>query len=94
MNKNKASELLKSARLNMSVKSFSKQASDIFFNLGYLNLAVDQAEAYMASGECYIDDLLSIFNAHRQHLLQNEAYKGASGYDRAVYATLQLPDRL
>ena len=91
MNENEASELLlKSARLDMSVKSFKKQASDIVTGLGCLALAVDQAGAYIASGECYIDDFLSTFNAHRQHLLQNEAYKGASEYDRAVYATWDL----
>ena len=91
MNENEASELLlKSARLDVSVKSFKKQASDIVTDLGCLALAVDQAGAYIASGECYIDDFLSTFNAHRQHLLQNEAYKGASGYDQAVYATWDL----
>ena len=91
MNENEASELLlKSARLDVSVKSFKKQASDIVTTLGCLALAVDQAGAYIASGECSIDDFLSTFNAHRQYLLQNEAYKGASEYNRAVYATWDL----
>lgn len=91
MNENEVLELLlKSARLNVSVKSFKKQALDIVTNLGCLALTVDQAGAYIASGECYINDFLNTFNIYRQHLLQNEAYKGASGYDRAVYATWDL----
>jgi len=91
MNEDEASELLlKSAHLDMSPKSYKKQASDIVTELGYLALAIDQAGAYIASGECRINDFLDTFNAHRQHLLQNEAYKGASGNERAVYATWDL----
>ena len=91
MNKDEASELLlKSAHLDMPLKSHKKQASDIVAELGYLALAIDQAGAYIANGECRIDDFLETFNVHRQHLLQNEAYKGASGNDRAVYATWDL----
>jgi len=91
MNEDEASELLlKSAHLDMSRKSYKKQASDIVIELGCLALAIDQAGAYIASGECRIDDFLDTFDAHRQHLLQNEAYKGASGNERAVYATWDL----
>jgi len=91
MNEDEASELLlKSAHLDMSPKSYEEQASDIVTELGYLALAIDQAGAYIANGECRIDDFLDTFNIHRQHLLQNEAYKGASGNERAVYATWDL----
>lgn len=58
--------------------------------LGYLALAIDQAGAYVASGECRLDKFLDTFNVHRQHPLQNEVYRGASGNDRAVYATWDL----
>ncbi|KAL9611396.1 MAG: hypothetical protein Q9167_003937 [Letrouitia subvulpina] len=82
--------LLKSARLNVSSTDYRAQALAIVAELGYLALAIDQAGAYIASGGCFLDDFLDIFNAHRQHLLENEAYKGASGSDRAVYATWDL----
>ena len=82
--------LLKSARLYISPNDHQKQALAIVAELGYLALAIDQAGAYIASGECCLDDFLDVFNAHRQQLLQNEAYKGASGSDRAVYATWDL----
>ncbi|KAL8636885.1 MAG: hypothetical protein Q9228_005779 [Teloschistes exilis] len=91
MNHDEAQELLlKSARLNVSFTDYRAQALAIVAELGYLALAIDQAGAYIASGECYLDDFLNVFNAHRQHLLANEAYKGASGSDRAVYATWDL----
>ncbi|KAI4098876.1 MAG: hypothetical protein L6R37_006269, partial [Teloschistes peruensis] len=91
MNYDEAPELLlKSARLNVSSTDYRTQALAIVAELGYLALAIDQAGAYIASGECYLDNFLDVFNAHRQHLLANEAYKGASGSDRAVYATWDL----
>ncbi|KAI4260721.1 MAG: hypothetical protein LQ352_000113 [Teloschistes flavicans] len=91
MNHDEAPELLlKSARLNVSSTDYLAQALAIVAELGYLALAIDQAGVYIASGECYLDDFLDVFNAHRQHLLANEAYKGASGSDRAVYATWDL----
>ncbi|KAL8815792.1 MAG: hypothetical protein Q9223_005111 [Gallowayella weberi] len=74
----------------MLSKDYQVQAFAIVAELGYLALAIDQAGAYIASGECYLDDYLDVFSAHRQHLLKNEAYRGASGSDRAVYATWDL----
>ncbi len=66
MNEDEASEhLLKSAHLDMSSISYKKQASDIVTELGYLALAIDQAGAYIASGECRVDDFLETFNTHR-----------------------------
>ena len=82
--------LLTSARLNLLSEQFREQASTIVEELGYLALAIDQAGAYIANGECYLDDFLEVFNAHRQRLLQNEAYRGGSESDRAVYATWDL----
>lgn len=91
MNYDEAPELLlKSARLDVSSTDYRAQALAIVAELGHLALAIDQAGAYIASGEYYLDDFLDVFNAHRQHLLENEAYRGASGSDRAVYATWDL----
>ena len=91
MNRVEAPELLlKSARLDLLSEEYQKLGSAIVEELGSLALAIDQAGAYIASGECRLDDFLDVFNTHRQHLLQNEAYEGASGNDRAVYATWDL----
>ena len=91
MNHDEAPELLlKSARLIASSTDYRAQALTIVAELGYLALAIDQAGAYIASGGCYLDDFLDVFDAHRQHLLANEAYRGALGSDRAVYATWDL----
>ena len=76
--------LLKSSRLHISSEDCQEQGLAIVKELGYLALAIDQAGAYIASGECYLDDFLNVFNAHRRGLLQNDAYKGASESDRAV----------
>ena len=91
MNHVEALELLsKSARLDISSEKYQKLGSAIVKELGYLALAIDQAGAYIASGECRLDNFLDVFKIHRQRLLQNEAYKGASASDRAVYATWDL----
>ena len=82
--------LLKSAHLDDSTQAYKYPAIAIVKELGCLALAVDQAGAYIASGECYIDDFLETFNVHRKRLLENEAYKGAVTSERAVYATWDL----
>ena len=91
MNRVEAPELLlKSIRLDLLLEEYQKLGSAIVEELGYLALAIDQAGAYIASGECRLNDFLDVFNTYRQYLLQNEAYEGASGNDRAVYATWDL----
>ena len=91
MNDDEASELLlKSARVNTSSETDREQALGIVHELGHLALAIDQAGAYIASGGCCLDDFLDTFKVHHEHLLQNDAYKGASENDKAVYATWDL----
>ena len=85
-----AALLLKSARLDSSVITYKEYIGPILKELGHLALAIDQAGAYIANGQCSIQGFLSTFRNHRRELLQNEAYKGASEYDRAVYATWDL----
>ena len=82
--------LLKSAHLDDSAVEFREQALEIVRELGCLALAVDQAGAYIWNAECTIHDFLDNFNTHREYLMQNAAYKGASNNDRAVYATWTL----
>ena len=82
--------LLKAARLEDSFKTYADPAKFIAEELGFLALAVDQAGAYIANGECSIHDFLTIFRSHRQELMQNDVYRGASLYDRSVYASWDL----
>ena len=58
--------------------------------LCYLPLAIDQAGAAIASGLCNMDDYLHRYSQHRQALLADPMFKGASNYGRAVYGTLDL----
>ena len=82
--------LLNAARLSDSPEKYKDSANSIAKELGCLALAIDQAGAYIANGQCSIHDFLRIFRSHRQELMQKDAYRGASGYDRSVYATWDL----
>ena len=81
--------LLLSARLGCS-DTHRAAAAAITEKLGYLALAIDQAGAYILSGTCSIWDFLEIFKKKASSLLSNDAYNGASSYNRAVYATWEL----
>lgn len=86
MNYDKASKLLlKFARLNISSKNYQKQKSIIVEKFKYFAFAINQVDAYITSDECRFDDFLNVFNAHRQHLFQNDVYKKVSKNDRAIY---------
>ncbi len=82
--------LLDAARLNPASEEVSQLARDAVSELGWLALAVDQAGAYIARGECRIHDFVDVFKKHRAKLLAVDSYKGASSYERAVYATWDL----
>ncbi len=82
--------LLDAARLDAASKALWAPACSIVAELGYLALAIDQAGAYIARGECRIDDFVETLKRHRGDLFQVDAYKGASSYERAVYATWEL----
>ena len=56
--------LLKSAHLDTLSEGFQEQASIIVTSLGCLALAIDQAGAYLSSGECCIEDFLENFKLH------------------------------
>ena len=70
-------------------KELLKSAVPIVKELGYLALAIDQAGAYIAMG-CRLEDYIQTFRNHRQELLKNPKYKGASRYNQAVYATWDI----
>ncbi len=82
--------LLDAARLKPASDDVSRRAKEIVSELGNLALAVDQAGAFIARGECRIDDFLGTFQRHRARLLSVDAYNHASPDARAVYATWEL----
>ena len=82
--------LLKSAYLDESLTDSRKAARPIVKELMFLPLAVDQAGASIASGLCHIDDYLQRYSQHRQELLDDPTFKGASNYDRTAYRTWNL----
>ncbi len=79
--------LLDAARPRPVSDKVTQLARSIVSELGSLALAVDQAGAYMARGECRILDFLATFERNRAQLLGVDAYRGASTYERAAYAT-------
>ena len=82
--------LLKSASLDGSRTELREAARPIVKELLFLPLAVDQAGASIANGPCHIDDYLWMYSQHRQELLDDRTFKGASNYDRTAYGTWNL----
>ena len=58
--------------------------------LCYVPLAIDQAGAYIEAGKCDIDQYLRQFSMHRQALMSDATFTGASQYNRTVYGTWDL----
>jgi tetratricopeptide (TPR) repeat protein len=82
--------LLDAARLKPASDAACALAAKIVSELGNLALAVDQAGAYIARGECRLGDFLTTFERHRARLFSVDAYNRASPDARAVYATWEL----
>src|ERR1700735_2798554 len=82
--------LLKSSQIDECSAHLRQAARSIVKELCCLPLAVDQAGAAIASGLCNIDDYLHGYSQHRQTLLANPRFRGASNYGRAVYGTWDL----
>ena len=81
--------LLKASYLDASAEHI-KVARNIVTELGCMPLAVHQAGAYIEAGRCSIDKYLQQFSLHRQTLMSDATFKGASNYDRTVYGTWDL----
>src|ERR1700734_1010117 len=81
--------LLRASCLDASAKHI-EVAENIVTELGCMPLAVDQAGAYIEAGRCSIDKYLHQFSLHRQTLMSDATFKGASKYDRTVYGTWDL----
>jgi len=65
-------------------------AKNIVTELGCIPLAVDQAGAYIAAGKCDIKRYLRQFSLHRQTLMSDTTFMGASNYNQNVYGTWDL----
>ena len=81
--------LLKASRLDASAEH-EKLAKNIVTELGCIPLAVDQAGAYIEAGRCSIHKYLQQFTIHRQTLMTDVTFRGASNYDQTVYGTWDL----
>ena len=81
--------LLKASYLEASAEHI-KVAKNIVTELGCMPLAVNQAGAYIEAGRCSIHKYLQQFSLHRQTLMSDATFRGASNYDRTVYGTWDL----
>ena len=81
---------LKAAFLNESSDQLRLKSEDIVEKLCFLPLAIDQAGAAIASGFCNVHEYLEKYLMHRDALLDDLWFKGASKYGHAVYGTWDL----
>jgi hypothetical protein len=81
--------LLKASCLN-PLDEHVEAAREIVIELGCIPLAVDHAGAYIAAGNCSINTYLRLFSLHRQTLMTDVTFRGASNYDQTVYGTWDL----
>jgi tetratricopeptide (TPR) repeat protein len=81
--------LLRASCLN-SLDEHIEAARKIVVELGCIPLAVDHAGAYIAAGKCNINAYLRLFSLHRQTLMTDVTFRGASNYDQTVYGTWDL----
>ena len=82
--------LLKSSSMDECSMQLRQAARPIVQELCCLPLAIDQAGAAISSGLCNIDEYLDRYAQHRQELLSDPGFKGASNYGRAVYGTWNM----
>ena len=81
--------LLKASFLDASAQHL-QAARRIVTELGCIPLAVDHAGAYIQARRCDINGYLNQFSLHRQTLMLDRIFTGASDYDQTVYGTWDL----
>jgi GTPase SAR1 family protein len=81
--------LLKASYLDATAEHI-EVAKSIVTELGCMPLAVVQAGAYIEAGRCSIDRYLQQFSLHRQTLMSDATFRGASNYDQTVYGMWDL----
>ena len=81
--------LLKASRLD-PLPEHLDVSKKIATELYCIPLAIDHAGAYIEAGKCDIDQYLRQFSVHRQALMSDATFTGASKYNRTVYGTWDL----
>ena len=81
--------LLKASCLD-PLPEYLEVSKEIVNELGCIPLAIDQAGAYIEAGKCDIDQYLRQFSVHRQALMSDATFTGASKYNKTVYGTWDL----
>jgi len=84
--------LLKASYLEPSAEH-QQAAKNIVAELGCIPLAVNHAGAYIEAGKCDINGYLRQLFLHRQTLMSDAAFTGASNYNQTVYGTWDLSFR-
>ena len=84
--------LLKASCLD-SLPEHLEVSKKIVNELCFIPLAIDQAGAYIEAGKCDIDQYLRQLSVHRQALMSDARFTGASKYNKTVYGTWDLPFR-
>src|SRR5271168_561668 len=65
-------------------------AKEIVTELGCIPLAINHAGAYIETGACNIYNYVGQFSLHRQTLMSDATFTGASNYDQTLYRTWDL----
>lgn len=78
-----------SAHLEFS-REHDQAIIDICNELYHIPLALDQAGALIRNGICTIYDFEDMYKKHRNSLMRDDHFKGASQYGSAIYATWDL----
>ncbi|KAF8987060.1 hypothetical protein BDQ17DRAFT_1315163 [Cyathus striatus] len=91
MNEETAVELLlKSCGLYDSPEKCYNVATEICAKFHFLPLAIDQAGAYISTGQCSVDKYISVYDKYRLKLMTNKKFKGSSKYNKTVYGTWEI----
>ena len=93
MDEAEATTLLLNASRLEPLPAHLEVSKKIVAELGCIPLAIDHAGAYIDAGRCDIDQYLRHFSVHRQSLLTDVTFTGASKYNRTVYGTWDLSFR-
>src|SRR6266478_5515088 len=80
--------LLESSMLNS--KFVGDTAKRIVAALGFIPLAIDQAGAYVLSCGCSLDSYIELYLKHRERLMSDPGFKGASDYGYSTYGTWEI----
>ena len=81
--------LLKASCLN-PLPEHLEVSKEIVNELCYIPLAINHAGAFIEAGKCDIDQYLRQFSMHRQALMSDATFKGASKYNKTVYGTWDI----